>query len=43
MKNFSEQWKDMEDKKGGDEPETPKITKALPIIKWMEAFRDCLH
>jgi hypothetical protein len=43
MKNFSEQWKALEDKKGGDEPEVPKITKALPIIKWTEAFRDYLH
>jgi hypothetical protein len=43
MKNFSEQWKALEDKKRGDEPEVPKITKALPIIKWTEAFRDYLH
>jgi hypothetical protein len=40
MKHFSEQWKALKDKKGGDEPEVPKITKALPIIKWTEAFRD---
>jgi hypothetical protein len=33
MKNFADQWKAMEDKKNGDEPEVPKITKALPIIK----------
>jgi hypothetical protein len=33
MKNFSEQWKALEDKKGGDKPEVPKITKALPIVK----------
>ena len=43
MKNFSEQWKALEDKKGGDEPDVPMITKALPIIKWTEAFRDYLH
>jgi hypothetical protein len=43
MKNFSEQWKALEDKKDGDEPEVPKITKALPVIKWTEAFRDYLH
>ena len=43
MKNFSEQWKVLEDKKGGDEPAVPLITKALPIIKWTEAFRDYLH
>ena len=43
MKNFAEQWKALEDKKKADEPEIPKITKALPIIKWTEAFRDYLH
>ena len=43
MKNFSEQWKALEDKKGDEEPEVPKITKALPVIKWTEAFRDYLH
>jgi hypothetical protein len=43
MKNFSEQWKALKDKKGGDDPEVPKITKALPIIKWTEAFRDYCH
>jgi hypothetical protein len=43
MKNFEIQWKALEDKKNGDEPEVPKITKALPIIKWTEAFRDYLH
>jgi hypothetical protein len=43
MKNFAAQWKAMEDKKKVDEPEVPKITKALPAIKWTEAFRDYLH
>jgi hypothetical protein len=43
MKNFEIQWKALEDKKEGDEPKVPKITKALPIIKWTEAFRDYLH
>ena len=43
MKNFSEQWKALKDKKGGDQPEVPKISKSLPIIKWTEAFRDYLH
>jgi hypothetical protein len=43
MKNFSEQWKALENKKSADEPEVPKITKALPVIKWTEAFRDYLH
>jgi hypothetical protein len=43
MKNFSEQWKALEDKKGGDKPAVPQIIKALPIIKWTQAFRDYLH
>jgi hypothetical protein len=43
MKNFAAQWKALEDKKKVDEPEVPKITKALPVIKRTEAFRDCLH
>jgi hypothetical protein len=41
MKNLcTAQWKDMEDKQKVDEPEGPKITKALPVIKWTQAFRD---
>jgi hypothetical protein len=43
MKNFSEQWKALEDKKSGDDFEVSKTTKALPIIKWTKALRDCLH
>ena len=43
MKNFSEQYGALKDKKGSDEPEVPKITKSLPIIKWTEAFRDYTH
>jgi hypothetical protein len=43
MKNFEIQWKALEDKKRAEEPEVPKITKALPIIKWTEAFWDYLH
>jgi hypothetical protein len=44
MKNLSEQWKALEDKQGCNEPEAPKMTKALPIAKWRtEAFRDHLH
>jgi hypothetical protein len=43
MKNFAEQWKALENKKSADKPEVPKITKALPVIKWTEAFRDYLQ
>ena len=40
VKNFEVQWKALKDRKDGDDPEVPKITKALPIIKWTEAFHD---
>jgi hypothetical protein len=43
MKKLAAQWKALKDKKKADEPEVPKITKALPVIKWTEAFRDYLH
>jgi hypothetical protein len=42
MKNFEIQWKALKDKKDEDIPDVPKITKALPIIKWTEAFTDFL-
>ena len=43
MKNFDVQWTALKEKKGEDSPETPKISKALPVIKWMEAFQDFLN
>ena len=43
IKNFSDQWKALEDRKSNDPPDVPKISKALPIIKWTEAFSDYLH
>ena len=43
MKNFEIQWMALKDRKKDDDPEVPKISKALPIIKWMEAFQDFLH
>jgi hypothetical protein len=43
IKNFGEQWKALKDRKAGDSPEVPKITKALPVIKWTQAFADYLH
>ena len=38
MKNFEIQWKALKAKKDEDAPEVPKITRALPIMKWTEAF-----
>ena len=43
MRNFEEQWKALEDRKSEDAPDTPLISKDLPVIKWVEAFRDHLH
>ena len=43
MRNFERQWHALENKKDETEPDTPKISKELPIIKWVEAFKDHLH
>ena len=43
MKNFEIQWTALKDRKRENDPEVPKIMKALPIIKWTEAFQDFLH
>jgi len=43
MKNFNEQWKALVAKKKDDEPEVPKVTKTLTIIKWSESMRDYFH
>ena len=43
MKNFDIQWTALKEKKREDSPDTPKISKALPVIKWMEAFQDFLN
>ena len=43
MKNFNIQWTALKERKGDDSPETPKISKALPVVKWMEAFQDFLN
>jgi hypothetical protein len=43
MKNFIESWKALKDRKDGESPEVPKISKTLAIIKWTEAFTDFLH
>ena len=43
MCNFENQWKALVKKKEEDNPDTPLISKALPIIKWCEVFKDHLH
>ena len=42
-KNFEIQWKALKDRKDDDDPEVRRVTKALPLIKWTEAFQDFLH
>ena len=39
VKNFDIQWKALRAKK---EEDTPEVPKALPVIKWTEAFQDFL-
>ena len=43
MSNFEIQWKTLKERKDEDEDDLPKITKALPTIKWSEAFQDFLN
>ena len=42
IKKFQLQWKALDEKRQADDPDTPKVTKALPIMRWAEAFRDHL-
>lgn len=42
IKNFEPQWKALKDRQEADIPDVPKVTKALPIMKWTEAFQDFL-
>ena len=32
----------MKERKKGDDPDVPKTTNALPVIKWTHAFREYL-
>eukprot|EP00957_Ditylum_brightwellii_P059998 4554792-Ditylum_brightwellii.AAC.1 len=43
MRNFRDQWKALKEKQQEEAPDVPKITKALPVIRWTEAFSDYLH
>ena len=42
MRNFEIQWKALKNRKDEDDPDVPKIIKALQIIKWTEAFHNFL-
>jgi hypothetical protein len=43
VKRFSDHWEALEDRKKEDTPDIPKISRALPVTKWTEAFTDFLH
>ena len=43
LKNFGEQCDAIKQKEKDDEPEVPKITRSLPIVRWTESFEDFLH
>ena len=43
IRNFQEHWKALVDRKDEDDPDVPKISKALPVMKWAEAFPDFLQ
>ena len=42
IRNFSEQWKALKDRKE-DEMDVQKTTKNLNVVRWAEAFEDCLN
>ena len=43
MSNFKDLWKAICDRKDAGDPDTPAISKALPIMKWTESFTDHLN
>ena len=43
MSRFKELWNAIKERRKAVEPDTPLISKALPIIRWTEAFQDHLH
>jgi len=43
IKSFAQHWKSLKDRKDESDPDTPKITKTLTVIKWTEAFADFLN
>ena len=43
MKNFEIQWRVLKERKGDDSLDVPKISMALLVIKWTEAFQDFLN
>lgn len=42
VRNFQQQYKALQERSKEDPPDVPKISKALPVLKWAEAFDDHL-
>jgi hypothetical protein len=42
IEDFTTRLKALKSRKDDDSPDLPKINKALPVIKWTEAFDDFL-
>ena len=40
IRNFNEHWKALKERKDSSNPDVPKISKNLNIMKWTEAFTD---
>lgn len=43
VQRFHEEWKAIVDKKKKEIPDTPKLTKGLPVHKWLESVRNHLN
>ena len=43
LKNFDQQWKALKARKDEAEADVPIISRALPIMRWTDSFRDYLH
>jgi len=43
MRCFRYLWQGIKDCRATNDPETPKVSKVLTIIRWTDAFRDHLH
>ena len=43
MSNFKDAWEILVKRSKEDQPEIPKVTPALPIVRWTEVFKDYLH
>ena len=42
IRNFGQQWKSLQDRKDGEKPKVPELTRELGVLRWSEAFSDYL-